>query len=99
MAQTSIERFSAMPGLRFKTWRLREGVEFEGFYVWETAEARDAFAAGDRAGAGSSPGTRIIGSPPVEYEEFEVVAVAEGPAGFAAGPGPGPSGQDPVRSA
>ena len=89
VAQTSIARFSAMPGLRSKTWRMREGEWFEGTYVWETPEARAAFAEHDRAGTADSPGTRIVGSPPVAYEEFEVVGVAEGPSGFVAGPGPG----------
>lgn len=88
VATTSLARFSRMPGLRFKTWRLREGVEFEGIYVWATAEARDAFCLEDRAGMHESPGTRMIGSPPFAYEEFEVVAIAEGPEGFRAGPGP-----------
>ena len=85
----SLARFEGMPGLRFKTWRMIEGEWFEGTYVWETAETRDAFAASDRAGMAESPGTRIIGRPPVQHEAFEVVGVAEGGAGFASGPGPG----------
>jgi len=85
----SLDRFTGMAGLRFKTWRMVEGEWFEGTYVWETAAARDAFAETDRAGMADSPGTRIIGSPPVLHEPFEVVGVAEGGAGFAAGPGPG----------
>ena len=85
----SLERFTGMAGLRFKTWRMVEGEWFEGTYVWASAAARDAFAAADRAGTADSPVTRIIGSPPVCHEAFEVVGVAEGGAGFAAGPGPG----------
>ena len=85
----SLDRFTGMDGLRFKTWRMVAGEWFEGTYVWETAAARDAFAETDRAGMGDSPGTRIIGSPPVLHEAFEVVGIAEGAAGFAAGPGPG----------
>lgn len=85
----SVDRFTGMPGLRFKTWRMVEGEWFEGTYVWESAQAREAFTETDRAGMGDSPGTRIIGSPPVLYETFEVVGVAEGAAGLAAGPGPG----------
>jgi len=85
----SLDRFTGMAGLRFKTWRLVEGEWFEGTYVWDSAAARDAFAATDRAGMGDSPGTRIIGSAPVLHEPFEVVGVAEGGAGFTAGPGPG----------
>ena len=88
VAESSHQRFTGMDGLRFKTWRMVEGEWFEGTYVWETAQARDAFAEADRAGMGDSPGTRIIGSPPVLHETFEVVGVAEGAAGFATGPGP-----------
>jgi len=87
----SLDRFTGMDGLRFKTWRMVEGEWFEGTYVWETAQARDAFAEADRAGMGDSPGTRIIGSPPVLHETFEVVGIAEGAAGFATGPGPTPA--------
>jgi len=89
----SLDRFAGMAGLRFKTWRMVEGKWFEGTYVWESAAARDAFAEADRpaqAAVDGSPGTRIIGSPPVVHEAFEVVGVAEGGAGFASGPGPGP---------
>lgn len=85
---TSLERFSAMPDLRFKTWRTRSGEWFEGTYVFATAAARDEFAATFAAGAAESPGSAIVGSAPVLQESFDVVAVAEGTAGFAAGPGP-----------
>ena len=84
----SLDRFTGMDGLRFKTWRMVADEWFEGTYVWETAQARDAFAEADRAGMNDSPGTRIIGAAPVLYETFEVVGVAEGAAGFLAGPGP-----------
>ncbi len=40
-------------------------------------------------GEATAPGSLLIGSSPVAYEPFEVVAVAEGGAGFTAGPGPG----------
>ena len=89
VAATSLNRFSGMDGLRFKTWRMVEGEWFEGTYVWATAAARDAFAERDRTGQADSPGTRIIGSPPVLHAPFEVVGVAEGRDLFAAGPGPG----------
>lgn len=91
----SLDRFAGMDGLRFKTWRMVEGKWFEGTYVWESAAARDAFAEADRPAqeaVGGSPGTRIIGSPPVVHQAFEVVGVAEGAAGFASGPGPGSPG-------
>lgn len=86
---SSLARFTGMPGLRFKTWRLVEGAWFEGTYVWASAAERDAFAEVDRARTGESPVTGIIGSTPVVYETFEVVGVAEGGSGFASGPGTG----------
>ena len=89
VAGPSLERFTGMAGLRFKTWRLRPGEWFEGTYVWETAAARDAFAQAVAASAATAPGSVMIGSPPELIEPFEVVAVAAGAAGFAAGPGPG----------
>jgi hypothetical protein len=89
VCEQSLARFSALEGLRFKTWRMVEGEWFEGTYVWAGAGARDGFEASFRQEAADSPGSLIIGSAPVLIEPFEVVAVAEGPAGFAAGPGPG----------
>jgi len=98
VASTSHARFSTMPGLRFKTWRQRPGEWFEGCYVFESDEARAAFADTFTATAAESPGSRIIGSPPVLIEACEVVAVAEGEAGFlaaasyAGSPTAGPTG-------
>ena len=86
---TSLDRFTGMAGLRFKTWRMREGEWFEGTYVFATAGAREAFLAGFRETAATSPGSRIVGAPPERMEPFEVVAVAEGGEGFVAGAGPG----------
>lgn len=88
---TSLARFSAMDGLRFKTWRTRSGEWFEGTYVFATAEARDQFAAAFAASADGSPGSQLIGSSPILQGTFDVVAVAEGAAGFASGPGPVPA--------
>ncbi|HSI92465.1 MAG TPA: hypothetical protein VK925_03150 [Jiangellaceae bacterium] len=85
---TSLERFTGLDGLRFKVWRTRPGEWFEGTYVFETAAARAEFAAGFAAGAADSPGSKLIGSPPMLQESFDVVAVAEGGAGFASGVGP-----------
>lgn len=86
---TSLERFTGKAGLRFKVWRTRPGEWFEGTYVFATAAARDEFAATFAAGAADSPGSQLIGSAPMLQESFDVVAVAEGGEGFAAGPGPG----------
>jgi hypothetical protein len=83
---TSHARFTGKPGLRFKTWRMRAGEWFEGCYVFETPEARDAFEKEFRDVAAESPGSQIVGSPPVLIEPCEVVAVAEGGSGFLAAP-------------
>ena len=84
--ETSHERFTGLPGLRFKTWRMRPGEWFEGCYVFESSQAREAFQEQFSATAAESPGSRIVGAPPVLVEPCEVVAVAEGAAGFLAAP-------------
>ena len=86
VADTSHARFTGRDGLRFKTWRMRSGEWFEGCYVFESSEARDAFETEFTAGSDESPGSRIVGSAPVLIESCEVVAVAEGAAGFLAAP-------------
>jgi len=75
-------RFSALAGLRFKTWRAREGEWFEGTYVFVDASARAEFQAGFAAGAADSPVSKILGRAPSLIEPCQVVAVAEGAAGF-----------------
>jgi hypothetical protein len=86
VAETSHARFMGMAGLRFKTWRMRPGEWFEGSYVFETSQAREDFQRTFTATAAESPGSAIVGSPPVLIEPCEVVAVAEGAAGFLAAP-------------
>ena len=86
VAETSHARFTGMDGLRFKTWRRRPGEWFEGCYVFATDEARADFQRTFTEGAAESPGSRIIGSSPILIEACDVVAVAEGGAGFAASP-------------
>ena len=86
VADTSHARFTDKKGLRFKTWRMRNGDWFEGCYVFETSEARQAFEREFIELAADSPGSQIVGSPPVLIEPCEVVAVAEGGAGFLAAP-------------
>ena len=86
---TSMARFMFLDGLAFKTWRMREGEWFEGTYVFDTARDRDDFRVQFETTAASSPGSVLIGSAPVSIEDFEVVAIAEGPAGFRRGAGPG----------
>ena len=82
----SYDRFRAKEGLRFKTWRARAGEWFEGCYVFASNGARDAFQTEFAAAAADAPASRIIGSAPVLIEPSEVVAVAEGAAGFRAAP-------------
>lgn len=84
VAETSHARFSAEPTLRFKTWRIRDGEWFEGCYVFADPEDRAAFQEAFTAGAADSPGSQIIGSAPILIEACDVVAVAEGGAGFRA---------------
>lgn len=86
---TSMAKFMFLDGLAFKTWRMREGAWFEGTYVFDSARDRDEFQEEFEREAAESAGSKIIGSPPTVIESFEVVAVAEGPAGFRRGPGPG----------
>jgi hypothetical protein len=85
---TSMARFMFLDGLAFKTWRMREGEWFEGTYVFDTARERDAFRDDFEKRAEESPVSELAGGGPVLVEDFEVVAIAEGPAGFRRGPGP-----------
>ncbi|WP_238342988.1 hypothetical protein [Nocardioides cynanchi] len=82
VAETSYDRFSAMPDLAFKSWRCVSGAWFEGCYVFADDASRAAFQATFTAGAADAPGSQIIGSPPVLIEACTIVAVAEGGAGF-----------------
>jgi hypothetical protein len=86
VAETSHARFSLLPGLRFKTWRMVPGEWFEGCYVFADDAARAAFQETFTAGAAESAGSQIIGSAPILIEPCTVVAVAEGGAGFVAEP-------------
>ena len=84
--ETSHARFTAMAGLRFKTWRMRTGEWFEGCYVFETDTDRMTFEKQFTASAADSPVSQIVGSAPVLVEACQVVGVAEGSAGFLAAP-------------
>jgi hypothetical protein len=84
--ETSHAKFDGKDGLRFKTWRMRAGEWFEGCYVFESPAEREAFEKQFAEVAAESPGSQIIGSAPVLIEPCEVVAVAEGGAGFLAAP-------------
>jgi hypothetical protein len=80
----SHERFTGKPGLRFKTWRMVPGQWFEGCYVFASDEVRAAFQAEFTAVAAGSPVSQLTGGAPILIEPCEVVAIAEGGAGFAA---------------
>ena len=80
----SYDRFRGSAGLRFKTWRAREGEWFEGCYVFASDEDRSTFQRDFSATAPDSPGSAIVGSAPVLIEACEVVAVVEGGEGFLA---------------
>jgi hypothetical protein len=86
VADTSHARFTGKEGLGFKTWRMREGEWFEGCYVFESSAQRDEFEREFTAVAAESPGSQLVGSAPTLIEPCEVVAVAEGAAGFLAAP-------------
>ncbi|MFA6574521.1 MAG: hypothetical protein WCS84_03810 [Nocardioides sp.] len=86
VAETSHAKFTGLSGLRFKTWRMREGEWFEGCYVFVSDDARRAFQETFTAGAAEAPGSKIVGSPPILIEECHIVAVAEGWDGFQATP-------------
>ncbi len=86
VADTSHARFTGMAGLSYKTWRAVPGEWFEGCYVFVDDAARAAFQEQFTAVAAESPGSQIVGSAPVLIEACEVVAIAEGDAGFAASP-------------
>ena len=83
---TSHARFSGMEGLRVKTWRMRPGEWFEGCYVFATSEGRQAFEEQFKVVAADAPVSQIIGSAPVLIEPCDVVAIAEGAAGFLSTP-------------
>lgn len=83
---TSHPTFTGRKGLRFKTWRTRSGEWFEGCYVFESSAERDAFQEQFTKTAASSPVSQIVDSEPVLIEPCEIVAVAEGGAGFLAAP-------------
>ena len=86
VAETSHARFTGMAGLRWKTWRMVRGEWFEGSYVFATSEARADFQRAFIEGAAESPGSQMIGSPPILVEACDIVAVAEGWDGFVAAP-------------
>lgn len=86
VAEQSHAKFTQMGGLGFKTWRCRPGEWFEGSYVFAGDQEREQFQATFTAGAAEAPVSVMVGSAPVLIEACEVVAVAEGAAGFVPAP-------------
>jgi hypothetical protein len=81
VTESSHARFEELPGLRFKTWRMREREWFEGVYVFVDDAARRSFAESFAPGADSSPVSELTGAGPILIEESEIVSVAIGPEG------------------
>ncbi len=77
--ESSVARFTGMPGLVQKTWQINERGFFSGVYVWATEQARADFL--DQFRANPSPVTRLVGQGPDVIQEWEVVAVAIGAEG------------------
>jgi hypothetical protein len=73
---TSVARFSGMPGLVQKTWQMSERGFFSGVYVWSTPQARSDFLAAFRANP--SAVSTLVGHDPDVIQEWEVVGVAVG---------------------
>jgi len=76
---TSLARFTGMPGLVQKTWQMAPGGFFSGVYVWKTAQARAAFLEEFRANP--SAVTQLVGHDPDIVQEWELVGVAVGAEG------------------
>lgn len=77
--ETSLPRFTGMPGLVQKTWQINERGFFSGVYVWASEQARASFLEDFRANP--SPVTRIVGHGPDIIQEWELVGVAVGAEG------------------
>ena len=76
----SVERFTGMDGLCWKTWQMVDGGFFAGNYVWATEQARADFLEAFRAAP--SAVTQMLGHVPDMVQEFDVVGVAVGAVGF-----------------
>ena len=74
--ESSIDRFTGMPGLVQKTWQMSERGFFSGVYIWSTREARTEFLAAFRANP--SAVTRLVGHDPDIIQEWDLVGVAVG---------------------
>jgi hypothetical protein len=73
---TSVARFTGMPGLVQKTWQIAPGGFFSGVYIWATEQARADFLEHFRANP--SPVSQLIGNGPDIVQEWELIGVAVG---------------------
>jgi hypothetical protein len=73
---SSVARFTAMPGLIQKTWQLVDRGFFSGVYIWSSEQARAQFLETFRANP--SQVTLLVGHDPEVIQEWELVAVAVG---------------------
>ena len=73
---SSVARYTDMPGLVQKTWQLAERGFFSGVYVWSTPQARSDFLADFRANP--SPVSQLLGNDPDIVQEWELIGVAVG---------------------
>ena len=80
--EESVARFTAMPGLHWKTWQMVDGGFFAGVYVWASDQARSEFL--EQFRASPSQVTDLVGADPESVQEWDVVGIAVGAEGFPA---------------
>jgi hypothetical protein len=85
--ETSVPRFTGMPGLVQKTWQMTDRGFFSGVYVWSSESARAGFL--EQFRANPSPVSALVGTGPELVQEWDLVGVAVG------GDGPLPPSQQP----
>ena len=73
---TSVARFTGMPGLVQKTWQMTDRGFFSGIYIWSSEPARAGFLEHFRANP--SPVSAMVGSGPELVQEWDLVGVAVG---------------------
>ena len=76
---SSVPRFTDMPGLVQKTWQLAERGFFSGTYIWATEQARAEFVEHFRATP--SPVSQLLGHGPDIIQEWELIGLAVGAEG------------------
>ena len=79
VTDSSVERFTGMPGLVQKTWQLAERGFVSGTYIWATEQARAEFVEHFRATP--SPVSQLLGHGPDIIQEWELIGLAVGAEG------------------